>query len=51
MPTDASLGWDCVDAPSDYDDMVTSMRIARTESIGRAYGHWVGYTGTEQVSF
>ena len=33
MPTDSNMGWECVNAPSGYDDMVSSMRIARTTTI------------------
>ena len=51
MPTDLTLAAECVNAPAGYDNIASSIRIAHTESIDRAYGHWISYTGTESVSF
>ena len=47
MPTQSDDGWECVNAPAEYDEMISSMKISHTDGIGEAYGHWVGITGTE----
>ena len=41
----------CVNAPAEYDNMATSLKVSRTDTIAPAYGHWIGFTGTESVSF
>lgn len=51
LSTDPNMPALCVNAPANLDDIATSLKIARTDSIAPAYGHWVGFTGTESVTF
>ena len=51
MPTDSSMTYKCVNTPAGYGDIISSLKIARTQTMGKPFGHWISYTATEDVSF
>ena len=41
MPSDSSMEWECVNAPAEYADMVSSLKISHSQYMEEAYGYWL----------